>query len=704
MASGSGNNSESTGVGSSNEPTIVELLSTKRKNDVFENFLLCKMSDNTVKARCKKCLKFYSAASNSSLRSHVAKHCASLATVPEEGQTSMARDGTIFSYSEERVREQFASFVIQDALPFNHFDNPRLTKVIQDTLQPRYTQVTRSTLKRKAMKMWKTAKKDLVTLFENLNTSVNLTTDVWSAPHGLPGSYICVTAHWVDPSTWQMMKRTIAFENFEYPHTGENLFYMLKSVMAYFKIEQKVFTISFDNASNNTNAVEKLKLTYTPVCNGAFYHGRCVAHILNLVVQDGLNVVELREIRHNFKTMLQDVFLSGKARYKNYMKLCKETDSIFLTPNWDMPTRWSSTHKMYQCALRQKETLKHFHDKLVRKGLASESFSNQNWAIIEKIVNLLKVFKNATTLLSGVYYPTSYLVINQIWLICETLGEYEYEGVIFEKMIEAMKKKLKKYFEEVPLVFTCAAALNPLVNVSGVEVLLEKITADLGLYNDDPMFEMREKDRFNTHFKTLFMVYFQKYGSSSASSSAGSSFFPTHQTSQNPVINMYNMIRNENSKRARGERASSNTSELVRYTSTNYLDTMGLEEMSTFDILDWWKTREEQYPVLSAMARDLLSVQASTVASESAFSTSGRVLSIRRTRLTPASLEMCICLKDHLDAHQRTQHTTSLELDALDFEQDIHNEEVEDGEVISLSDEEIQLDEAMRVNSSEEDQ
>ncbi|GJQ97485.1 zinc finger BED domain-containing protein RICESLEEPER 2 [Tanacetum coccineum] len=60
--------------------------------------------------------------------------------------------------------------------------------------------------------------------------------------------------------------------------------------------------------------------------------------------------------------------------------------------------------------------------------------------------------------------------------------------------------------------------------------------------------------------------------------------------------------------------------------------------------------RQSQFLILAFMARDLLSVQASTVASKSAFSLTGRVLSIRRTRLTPASLEMCICLKDHLDA------------------------------------------------------
>ncbi|GKB12759.1 putative AC transposase [Tanacetum coccineum] len=112
-----------------------------------------------------------------------------------------------------------------------------------------------------------------------------------------------------------------------------------------------------------------------------------------------------------------------------------------------------------------------------------------------------------------------------------------------------------------------------------------------------------------------------------------------------------------------------------------------------FDVLGFWKAKESVFPVLSRMARDILSVQATSVASESAFSTSGRVLSIRRTRLTPASLEMCMCLKDHLDATDRIQHTSNLE-NSLDFEEEILDEEVLVNEAISLSDEEIALDEA----------
>nr|GEU54700.1 zinc finger BED domain-containing protein RICESLEEPER 2 [Tanacetum cinerariifolium] len=120
--------------------------------------------------------------------------------------------------------------------------------------------------------------------------------------------------------------------------------------------------------------------------------------------------------------------------------------------------------------------------------------------------------------------------------------------------------------------------------------------------------------------------------------------------------------------------------------------TIKQEEFESFDILSWWKGRQSQIFVLSTMARDLLSVQASTVASESAFSLSVRVLSIRRKRLTPSFLEMCICLKVHLDAQERIQHTSKLEGDCFKVEEQLLEVEVE----FSLLDEEIALDEQAR--------
>jgi hypothetical protein len=63
--------------------------------------------------------------------------------------------------------------------------------------------------------------------------------------------------------------------------------------------------------------------------------------------------------------------------------------------------------------------------------------------------------------------------------------------------------------------------------------------------------------------------------------------------------------------------------ELDRYLDDEYV----LVKTDNFKILDWWKVAGTRYPTLTKIARDIFAIPISTVASESAFSTSGRVLS-----------------------------------------------------------------------------
>nr|GEU83783.1 hypothetical protein [Tanacetum cinerariifolium] len=85
---------------------------------------------------------------------------------PEARQTSMARDGSVFRYDPDYLCEQFTGLVIQGALPFNHFDHEQTTRVFQNTMQPRYTHVSHSTLKRDAMKLWLAAKHEIIDSFD----------------------------------------------------------------------------------------------------------------------------------------------------------------------------------------------------------------------------------------------------------------------------------------------------------------------------------------------------------------------------------------------------------------------------------------------------------------------------------------------------------------------------------------------------------
>ncbi|KAL4577940.1 hypothetical protein LXL04_014055 [Taraxacum kok-saghyz] len=67
-----------------------------------------------------------------------------------------------------------------------------------------------------------------------------------------------------------------------------------------------------------------------------------------------------------------------------------------------------------------------------------------------------------------------------------------------------------------------------------------------------------------------------------------------------------------------------------------------------FDLLGWWKKNQAKFPVLASVARDVLAIPASTVASESSFSTGGRILDAFRSSLTPTTVEALICSQNWL--------------------------------------------------------
>jgi hypothetical protein len=58
-----------------------------------------------------------------------------------------------------------------------------------------------------------------------------------------------------------------------------------------------------------------------------------------------------------------------------------------------------------------------------------------------------------------------------------------------------------------------------------------------------------------------------------------------------------------------------------------------------FDILGWWKMNELKYPLVAKMARDILSIPITSVSSESAFSTGGRVIDDYRSSLLPSTVQ-----------------------------------------------------------------
>ena len=65
----------------------------------------------------------------------------------------------------------------------------------------------------------------------------------------------------------------------------------------------------------------------------------------------------------------------------------------------------------------------------------------------------------------------------------------------------------------------------------------------------------------------------------------------------------------------------------------HYLEDDQMPRTLEFDILAWWKSNGPKFPTLQRIARDILAIPESTVASKSSFSTSGRLLSPHLNKL-----------------------------------------------------------------------
>jgi hypothetical protein len=83
-----------------------------------------------------------------------------------------------------------------------------------------------------------------------------------------------------------------------------------------------------------------------------------------------------------------------------------------------------------------------------------------------------------------------------------------------------------------------------------------------------------------------------------------------------------------------------------------YLDEPRLDRIAKLDILAFWKGNEFRYPDVACMARDILSIPVSTVASESTFSVGERVIDQFRSSLKPDFVEALVCTRDWLYGEQ----------------------------------------------------
>ena len=265
------------------QPTVSEASKRKRKATSMVWTYMTKIDvDGVQMARCSFCEKVLNASKGcgtSSLKKHVEK-CL------KEHQTTT--DETITLFDQNIGREKVAKLVIMHELPLRFVEYTGFREMM-NYCQSRFESMSRNTLKSEIFKIYNSEKEKTLKLLDGLDSRVAITTDMWTSNTKM--GYMVVTMHFIDKS-WVLHSRIMRFIRILSPHNAESLGDELMKCLLDWNVDRKLSAITVDNCSTNDSMIDKIKHNFSNalLLGGKLFHMRCCAHILNLVVRDGLKV------------------------------------------------------------------------------------------------------------------------------------------------------------------------------------------------------------------------------------------------------------------------------------------------------------------------------------------------------------------------------------------------------------------------------
>jgi hypothetical protein len=289
-------------------------------------------------------------------------------------------------------------------------------------------------------------------------------------------------------------------------------------------------------------------------------------------------------------------------------------------PSLDVSTRWNSTFQMLESTLPFRKVFETLEEQEPNYTFGP---SDEEWKMVEEICQLLKVFCHATNVISGSNYPTSNLYFLEIWSVKLVLDEQaKSDNGTIRIMVNEMKKKFHMYFMESYLTNCIPVILDPRFKMQHVEFRLKQY---FGVDADKHIQEVR------TAIEALFTEYAAEFEDNVDILS---------QERNGQEVALADSALSDWDEHVKLKKAK-NRDELQRY-----LDEDFHPRTPDFDILKWWAVNSARYPTLGNIARDVLPVPASSIASESAFSTCRRVITDHRSSLAAETVEALMCFGD----------------------------------------------------------
>jgi hypothetical protein len=226
-----------------------------------------------------------------------------------------------------------------------------------------------------------------------------------------------------------------------------------------------------EDASSNDVATEYMRTALNnrgaTISQGRYLHMRCMAHIVNLVVQDCLDAISpsVSRIRDAVKYVK-----SSTSRMSTFNECVQDSkvesgESLCL----DVSARWNSTYVMLDRAKRFEEAFESFllKDPAYKTKLEESNGVPQHtdWKHARKFTKFLKHLCGLTRRVSETKHVYSHMLFQNFAYINELLRSFcDDDDNTFEPVAVKLKEKYIKYWgdpEEMNMLILVAAILDP---------------------------------------------------------------------------------------------------------------------------------------------------------------------------------------------------------------------------------------------------
>ncbi|XP_077097966.1 E3 SUMO-protein ligase ZBED1-like [Siphateles boraxobius] len=571
------------------------------RSDMWEQFKLIAPD----KVRCLVCsteLKYHGNTS-SMIRHFTAKHGAA----KNHGNTNQV------DWKRE-LDEALVNMVVKDSQPFSIVDDCGFKEFVS-LLDSTYTLPSRKALKNMVVQKYEEEKAKAKAIMQRVE-AVSLTADMWTSFN--MDAYLAVTCHYVDDS---VKLATVLLGVLPFPelHTAVNISAAMRSLMEEWGIEGKVTSIVTDAGANMVASVRSLNLR----------HALCFAHSLNLVVKKSLDATPgLEKLRTRARKVVT-FFKTSTTANEKLKEVQEQMNHPVKKLIQEVDTRWNSTFLMLQRLYEERQS--------VGAALATlktdvRPLSSEDYETAAACLQLLAPFYQATVELSEEKSVSGSKVIPMTKMLMqylyETIGKTSHNTakLLGQNLVTAMQNKFETTENQTAL--TLSTLLDPRFKT-------------IGFYNQ---VQAQASVRLLTAQCSQLIRYTPSHDSPTEEQPSTSAQ-PAPANVENPSstgVNLWETLDRDASEARRARNATADaTVEVQRYMTDPPV-------ARSEDPLAYWRNHQNVYPHLFNLAKKPLCSPASSVPCERVFSKSGEVVSKKRNRLSPKTVEKIMYLNKNL--------------------------------------------------------